>query len=285
MNQIPSSASPPRSAQPLELPWRLEEIDFATLQPEKARDDETLFFLLATSSFVEAASDLYTRNLIEYYAGDEEVADWLANHWEHEELQHGRALRAYIAAVWPEFDWERANAGFSEEYSVMCTLDEFEPTRCLEMAARCVVETGTSSIYRAIHAYTSEPVLKTITGHIKSDEVRHYSYFHRYFQRYRVTEGASRHKVVWAVLKRIAEATKEDSLVAYKHAFEVRFPDTPFEARHYREYNRRLQDIMKRNFPFEMSIKMLMKLIDLPRRLQRPVSWVLVRSARSLIFG
>jgi hypothetical protein len=101
----------------------------------------------------------------------------------------------------------------------------------------------------------------------------------------RATEGASRRRVVWAVLKRIAEATSEDSLVAYKHAFQVRFPDEPFEVRHYREYNRRLQDILKRNFPFEMSIKMLVRLIDLPRRLQRPVSWVLVRSARSLIFG
>lgn len=255
------------------------------LEPERVRDDDTLFFLLVMSSFVEAASALYTRNLSEFYAGDHEVTDWLTNHWEHEELQHGRALRAYVAAVWPEFDWERANAGFSEEYSAMCTLDEFEPTQGLEMAARCVVETGTSSIYRAIHTYTTEPLLKTITGHIKSDEVRHYSYFHRYFKRYRATEGASRRKVAWAVLKRIAEATKEDSLIAYKHAFQVRFPHTPFEARHYREYNRRLQAIMKRNFPFEMSIKMLMKLIDLPRRLQRPVSWVLVRSARRLVFG
>jgi hypothetical protein len=91
--------------------------------------------------------------------------------------------------------------------------------------------------------------------------------------------------VVWTILKRIAEATREDSLVAYKHAFQVRFPDVPFEARHYREYNKRLQHIMKRNFPFEMSIKMLLKPVDLPRRFQGPVSWVLVRGARSLIFG
>lgn len=140
----PLSATP-SSTIPV-LPWRLEELDFSKLQPERVRDDETLFFLLVTSSFVEAASDLYTRNLIEYYAGDREVSDWLANHWEHEELQHGRALRAYICAVWPQFDWARANAGFFAEYSAMCTLDAFEPTRGLEMAARCVVETGTSSL-------------------------------------------------------------------------------------------------------------------------------------------
>lgn len=267
------------------LPWRLEEIDFSKLEPERVRHDDTLFFLLVTSSFVEAASDLYTRNLSAYYAGDREVEEWLRHHWEHEEMQHGRALRAYVHAVWPEFDWERANAGFFAEYSAMCTLDEFEPTRGLEMAARCVVETGTSSLYRAIHEYTDEPLLKELTRHIKSDEVRHFSHFYRYFQRYRAAERVSRRRIVRAILKRIAEAKSEDALVAYRHAFEVRFPGIPFEARYYRDYNQRLRRIMQRNFPFEMSVKMLLKPVGLPRPLHAPLSRLLVHGARGLIFG
>ena len=249
------------------------------------RHDHTLFFLLVTSSFVEAASDLYARNLSAYYAADADIADWLKGHWEHEEMQHGRALRAYIRAVWPEFDWERANANFFTEYSAMCTLDEFEPTRGLEMAARCVVETGTSSLYRAIHNYADEPLLKELTGHIKSDEVRHFSHFYRYFQRYSASEVVSRRKVIRAIIKRIAEAKSEDSLVAYKHAFQVRFPDAPFDERYYREYNRKLRGIMKRNFPFEMCVKMLLKPVNLPRRVRGPLVRLLVHGARGLIFG
>ncbi len=284
-------SSPQTSSSPLpagglpDLPWRLEEIDFSILQPENARHDDTLFFLIVTSSFVEAASDLYTRNLSAYYAGDPEVEGWLKDRWEQEEMQHGRALRAYIQSVWPEFDWERANAGFFEEYSAMCTVDEFEPTRGLEMAARCVVETGTSALYRAIHNYTTEPLLKELTYHIKSDEVRHFSYFYHYFQRYRETETMSRTRIVRAILKRIAEAKSEDSLVAYKHAFQVRFPDIAFEERHFQEYNKKLKDIMKRNFPFEMSVKMLLKPVDLPHRIRAPLTRLLVHGARSLIFG
>lgn len=281
---IPPQIAPP-TAGAHTLPWRLEEVDFSKLQPERVRDDDTLFFLIVTSSFVEAASDLYTRNLSEYYSGDAEVAGWLKGRWEHEEMQHGRALRAYIRAVWPGFDWERANAGFFEEYSAMCTLDEFEPTRGLEMAARCVVETGTSSLYRAIHNYTSEPLLKELTGHIKSDEVRHFSHFYRYFKRYSATESVSRVKVVRAILRRIAEAKREDSLVAYKHAFVVRFPDVPFDERHYRVYNKKLKDIMKVNFPFEMSVKMLLKPVNLPRRINGPLARLLVHGARGMIFG
>ncbi|HQR52538.1 MAG TPA: ferritin-like domain-containing protein [Burkholderiales bacterium] len=267
------------------LPWRLEEIDFSKLEAERVRGDDTLFFFLVMSSFVEAASDLYTRNLSAYYAGDAEVEGWLRHHWEHEEMQHGRALRAYIRAVWPEFDWERANAGFFAEYSAMCTLDEFEPTRGLELAARCVVETGTSSLYRAIHDYTDEPLLKELTAHIKSDEVRHFSYFYRHFQRYRAVETVSRTRIVLAILKRIAEAKSEDSLVAYRHAFQVRFPETPFEDRYYRDYNRNLRRIMQRNFPFEMSVKMLLKPVGLPRRVRAPMLRLLVYGARGLIFS
>lgn len=237
------------------------------------------------SSFVEAASDLYTRNLSAFYAGDHEVEEWLRHQWEHEEMQHGQALRAYVRAVWPEFDWERANAGFFAEYSVLCTLDQFEPTRGLEMAARCVVETGTASLYRAIHDYTEEPLLKELTCHIKSDEVRHFSYFHRYFQRYSAAESVSRWRVVRAIVKRIAEAKSEDSLIAYRHAFRVRFPELAFEDRYYRDYNRNLRGIMQRSFPFEMSVKMLLKPVNLPRPLRRPLSRLLVHGARGLIFG
>ena len=255
------------------------------LQPERVRDDDTLFFFLVMSSFVEAASDLYTRNLSAYYAGDREVEEWLRHHWEHEEMQHGRALRAYVRAVWPEFDWERANAGFFEEYSALCTLDEFEPTRGLEMAARCVVETGTSSLYRAIHNYTDEPLLRELTLHIKSDEVRHFSHFYRYFRRYSAVEAVSRWRVVRAILKRIAEAKREDSLVAYRHVFRVRFPEIPFEERFFHYYSRKLKDIMQRHFPFEMSVKMLLTPVNLPRPLRGPLSRLLVHGARGLIFS
>jgi len=107
----PQTASNPMPA----LPWRLEDIDLASIQHDKVRDDEMLFYLLVSSSFIETASDLYTRNLTEYYAGDDDLLDWLGRHWEHEELQHGRALRTYVQAVWPEFDWDAANRAFFQD--------------------------------------------------------------------------------------------------------------------------------------------------------------------------
>src|SRR5260364_113697 len=138
------------------LPWRIEEIDFDRIDLRRATANEDLLLLVCAASFTESGSDLYTRNLVDYFNDDPEVSRWLAAHWECEELQHGRALKTYIHHVCPGFDWDRA----------------------LEMAARCVVETGTATLYRAIHAWADEPVLKEITDHIRSDEVRHYKYFY-----------------------------------------------------------------------------------------------------------
>lgn len=268
---------------PAPLPWRLEDIDLAAIDVARVRDDDTLFYLIVTSSFVEIASDLYTRNLSTYYAGDEPLLTWLNGSWEQEELQHGRALRAYLRAVWPEFDWEAANAAFFAEYGARCTLDEFEPTRTLELAARCVVETGTASFYRTLHDYTDEPVLKRITGHIKADEVRHYSYFWRFFQVYRDREGASRWKVLRAVLRRVAEARNDDGLIAFRHAWRGRNPGREFEPRHYDEFQARMREILRRHSPVEMAVRMLLKPIDLPPALNRVLVPVLTRSA-GLVF-
>lgn len=261
------------------LPWKIEEIDLSAIDRARVREDETLFFLLATSSFVEIASHVYTVNLASYYAGDDNIRDWLTGCWEQEEIQHGRALRAYIEAVWPEFDWETANAAFYREYASRCTLAEFEPTCGLELAARCVVETGTATYYRIVHDYTDEPVLKTITGHIKADEVRHYSYFWRFFQAYRAREGLSRWPVLRAVVRRVIEAVDDDGLIAYRHAFSVRHPDRSFERREYDAFQRRFKRIMRRHFPAEMAAKMLLKPLELPDRVQRLVLPALTRGA------
>jgi hypothetical protein len=262
-----------------QLPWRIEDIDLCVIDRARVRDDETLFFLLATSSFVEIASHVYTANLARYYAGDDELLDWLRTRWEHEEIQHGRALRAYVQAVWPEFDWQTANDAFYREYSARCTLAEFEPTRGLELAARCVVETGTATYYRTIHDYTEEPVLKTITGHIKADEVRHYGHFWRFFEAYRARERPSRWRVLRAVARRVVEAFDDDGLIAFRHAFCTRYPGRTFERRHYDAFQVGSKHIIRRHFPVEMAVKMLLKPLDLPGRVQRLALPALTRGA------
>jgi len=93
------------------------------------------------------------------------------------------ALRGYIGAVWPDFDWPKAYEAFLTEYARVASPDAFEATTQLELAARCMIETGTTSLYQTLLGYAQEPVLRQVLKHIRDDEVDHYKYFLRFFSR------------------------------------------------------------------------------------------------------
>ena len=264
------------------LPWTLESLDLDRIEFARVRHDEDLFFLLCSSSFVESGSELYTQNLIDHFAGDQGLQTWLSQHWEHEELQHGRALAAYVRKVWPEFDWDKGFQAFWNEYGAVCTAEQLEPCRGLELAARCVVETGTASLYRALNEITDEPVLKLLTNHIKSDEVRHYKHFYQHYRLYREREGFGRYKVFRAILRRVNEIKSEDSDIALRHVFNQCYPQHQGNETEFRRISDRAQGLLRRHIPAGMTVKMLLKPLDLPPRLQSALEKPLARITEKL---
>ena len=184
-----------------------------------------MFFLLCSSSFVESGSDLYTQNLVDHFAGDETLQTWLSQHWEHEEMQHGRALAHLRAARCGRNSTGTPASGRSGTNTARSARpSSWSTVAGLELAARCVVETGTASLYRALNEITDEPVLKQLTNHIKSDEVRHYKHFYQHYRLYREREGFGRYKVFRAILRRVNEIKSEDSDIALRHVFNQCYP-------------------------------------------------------------
>ncbi|NUU04478.1 ferritin-like domain-containing protein [Herbaspirillum robiniae] len=253
--------------------WAVEDIDFTCIDVERVRKDEDLFYLVACASFIESGSDLYTHNLVEYYRGDAEVEGWLRGQWEREELQHGAALRAYVLHVWPEFDWERAYRGFLDEYSGYCKVELLEPTRAQELAARCVVETGTSAYYRALARATDEPVLKHLAGLIANDEVNHYKHFYKYFRRYRSQENIGRSRVLGTLGRRTLELRNEDADCAIRHVVQVYKPELAADPARVRELASRMSRTVRVNLKPETTIKMIMRPLELPAALQAMIEF------------
>jgi hypothetical protein len=241
--------------------WRVADIDF-TRADRLHRDDETLFYLLTGASFVESGSELYTRNLLTYYRDDARIAEWLGNVWEPEELQHGAALRAYVKAVWPEFDWADAYGRFLGEYSRAASPEAFEATPRLELAARCMIETGTTSLYRMLHAYAREPVLRAVLAHIRDDEVNHFKHFLGFFRSQPGREN--RLRVAWAIGRRVRESRSGDAWIAFRHAFEVRNPGRSCRRADFDRWQAELRGIIRRAFPFRLAADMLLAPLALP---------------------
>jgi rubrerythrin len=259
--------------------WSLDDIPWHAIRRDAVAPAETLFYLLASASLMESATDLYTKNLIDFFAGDEEVTSWLADHWLPEELQHGRALRRYVEVAWPQFDWEPARGRFVEEFRPFCDV-ALEPSRSLEMASRCVVETGTASYYRTLSRASPDPVLGTLTRHIAEDEVRHYKHFYRFFRKYQDKEAPSRTAVLPALWRRLRMTGGDDSYIVLKHVYTTRHPGEPFDIEAYRRVRRQSRALLQDHFPHEMTVRMLLKPLGLGPRIQRMALPVIAALAR-----
>jgi len=261
--------------------WSLADIPWPAIRHDAVAQSEAFFYLVASASLMESATDLYTENLIEFFVGDEEVTSWLEHYWLPEELQHGRALRRYVEAAWPEFAWEPTFQRFVEEFRPFCD-EALEALRSLEMASRCVVEMATASYYTTLSRASPEPVLSLLARRIVEDEVRHYKHFYRFFRRYRDAESPSRAAVVPALWRRLRMSGGDDSFIVLKHVYGARYPGAPFNAEVYRDLRRECCDLVRDHIPHEMSVRMLLKPLALGPRTQRALIPVAVAAARHL---
>jgi hypothetical protein len=261
-------------------PWTIDEIPFQDIDRDEVHDDRQLFYSLAAASFIEITSDLYTANLVQFYAGDDEVTDWLSHRWEPEELQHGAVLKRYVQTVWPEFGWNAAYRDFFAEYQNCCAIELLAPTRALELASRCVVETGTATFYRALADVTREPVLKRIATNISSDEVRHYKNFYRFFRRYCEREHISRVAISRTLWQRMIEVDAEDAFLSFKHVFLAANPNTEFQPGDYRRFRANVRGLARRYYPWNMAVRMILRPLELKPQVVRMIVPPIVSAAR-----
>ncbi|HEY3909868.1 MAG TPA: ferritin-like domain-containing protein [Stellaceae bacterium] len=262
--------------------WTLDDIPWQAIRRDTVAASEAFFYLIASASLMESATDLYTANLIDYFFGDDEVTSWLERYWLPEELQHGRALRRYVETMWPDFPWAMVRERFVEEFSPFCD-EALERARGLEMASRCVVEMGTASFYTSLSRASPDPVLALLTRRIAEDEVRHYKHFYRFFRKYREIERPRRSAVAPALWRRLRMTGGEDRLIVLKHVHGARHPGMRFDDGVYRRVRRQSRALMRRHFPIEMSVRMLLKPLGLGPRTQRMVVPVIATFARRVV--
>ena len=248
--------------------WRIEDIDFSAIDRSAIEHNQDLFFLLMSASFIETGSDTYAANLAEHYAAWPEIAVWLKDQWESEELQHGRALRAYVEAVWPEFPWQQAYDSFFAEYSQLCTMEELYPDQRLEMVARCVVETGTTAYYHTLRELSDEPVLSELLGNIRNDEVNHFKHFLKYFKELQQQAPVGRMRIAKALYGRLKELRESDSDIALRHVWAHKGPYFSDSSTRFEDMAQRIYELVSRRLPADLAVRMLLKPMLLPARVE-----------------
>jgi hypothetical protein len=99
---------------------------------------------------------------------------------------------------------------------------------------------------------------------------------------YRDRERIGRYRIFRAVLKRVNEIKSEDSDIAMRHVFDRRYPALAGNHAEFRRITSRAQGLLKRHLPAEMTVKMLLKPLDLPARLHNALEKPLTKITERL---
>jgi hypothetical protein len=222
-------------------------------------EDGLLFYSLAISSFLESATPEYVRNLRRIFAADAAFADWLADVWEGEEVEHGRLVREVLRSGWPAFDWSAAYVEFTSRYAPRCDASLLRPTPALEALARCVTETQAATYYRALADYSQDTALKALLQRMAADEARHYAAFRRAFLRHNEALGHGILERLRLVVARNRLVREEDLAIAFGSIDAHWRGSRPFAAQDYRGFLDAASRMMRRHFPVRAAARMIVK--------------------------
>ena len=198
-----------------EAGWTLDDVQWANF--DRAKVNPALLAAVKAASLVEYNAPDYVTYLKRVYRDAPESTVRGIERWGGEEIQHGLALGRWAELADPSFNFKTAFARFRALYRPA----HFEGgngsvrgSRRGEMIARCVVESGTSSLYSAIRDASEEPVLKEVAGRIAADEFRHYKLFYEILQAESEPELPIWRKL-WVAFSRVNESDDDELACAY----------------------------------------------------------------------
>ena len=245
--------------------WTLDDIAWDRFDPAKV--DPVLLKVAKAASLVERNARDYAAYLCSVFSDDPEVLR-TTEQWAAEEVQHGMALGRWAQLADPSFDFESAFRHFTAEIKLpLDATESVRGSRAGEWVARCVVETGTSSMYTALAQAAQEPVLKQICQNIAADEFRHYKLFYSHLKRYLAREKLSVWRRMRVALRRAAES--EDDELAFAYYAANHRNEGPYHRRTYVERYARRTFRHYRYGHVERGLAMIFKAVGL-----KPHSWL-----------
>jgi rubrerythrin len=238
--------------------WTLDSIAWDKF--DRSRVNPDLLNIVKAASLVEANGGDYAAYLCNVFSDDPEFQD-AVRIWAQEEVQHGMALARWAKLADSSFDFDDAFKRFTDGIKIETwRTDSIRGSRCGELVARCIVETGTSSYYTAMMDAAEEPVLKEVCRHIAADEFRHYRLFYQHLKNYLAKEKVGPVKRFAIAMSRITET--EDDELAYAYYAANHGSETYERRRFVKAYIRRAFGCYRREH-LERAVGMSLKAVGL----------------------
>jgi len=244
-----------------EAGWTLDDVDWARFDAAKVTPE--LLASVKAASLVEYNAPDYVSYLKRVFKDAPASTIRTIEHWGEEEIQHGLALARWAELADPSFNFRAAFARFRGLYRPTHFVSgegSVRGSRRGEMIARCVVESGTSSLYSAIRDAADEPVLKEVAGRIAADEFRHYRMFYDILTDETEPELPIWRKL-WVAVTRVNESDDDELACAYycANVSAAEMAAKPYRRRVYaRLYQQKIMAFYRRHH-IDRLVKMVVK--------------------------
>lgn len=181
------------------------------------RFNSVMFHSLAAASLLEAAAPAQAERMNAVLAAQPEARLWLEQVWTAQRAELGRRLREYVAATWPEFDWNAAEADFQKSSRARAASAPRQAGAAQEALAACIAAAQSAVFYRGLARAADEPSLRGLASEGASAHRAFFDYFRGVFERCKRRERVG-FAAQWRALPAACRSARE---VHVRAAFEA----------------------------------------------------------------
>jgi len=198
---------------PAARPWRATDFNYSRVMPHQF--DADLLYILRTTALVESRADQYGDYLRAVFATRGAAWREAIDRWNHEEAEHGRALRRLCETADAPFVFDRHMGAYLDGVVYhACDGHSVRGSIAGELVARCIVEALASTFYRVLRDSCRDETGRAVLHTLALDEARHYGMFHAMLQAETAQSPLSRWRRMRVGLGRMLELSDDQIMFA-----------------------------------------------------------------------
>ncbi|MGZ8262535.1 MAG: hypothetical protein ACXW2I_00160 [Burkholderiales bacterium] len=211
------------------------------------RANGALFYSVASAALLEASAACGAERMAHYFAADDAFCDWIRTQWMPCKTARARALREYVEATWPEFDFSAALHEYSRAAEGDPGLGPQRPSAAHEALARCLAAAETALFYRSLARWAEDHRLRGIAAAFGEEEAPTLSRFRGVYEQHARSERLGL-AGAWRAARALVRTTRDVQLPFAFTCLATHWrPNAPIAQMSYRDFLRRMRSMIRRH--------------------------------------
>ncbi|MBI3917424.1 MAG: hypothetical protein HY322_10495 [Betaproteobacteria bacterium] len=232
----------------------------ASSQQLVTRHNPVMFYGIAAAALLETTGAACGAALLAVLGADAQSRSWIEQVWLPAKRAHAERTRAYVEAMWPEFEWAAACDQFSADHRRL-TRTAGTGAGIAKVALACSMAAAQAAVfYRGLGAAADDPELRHLLQDMAADEAAHFENFRCCYERHRQREHLGMLASYRTIVSCASRARDVDVQLVFSRLNGSHwYGSVPFQELTYADFVARLACVVRRNLPLGLAQRLLFK--------------------------